>query len=261
MSDWAREYFERGYTQRWGPPQVSDQVRREAGGLWDQLALTTHSNVVDVGCGYGRHALALALRGAEVVGIDTAVALLRQARGLGAGLGVQAHWVRGDVRRLPLGSAWFSAAILMDAFGFFEAEEENEAVLAEIVRVLAPGGRVGLKVVNGATILANFRGADREERDGTLVTLSRTLAMEPPRVRERIVVSGPGGTGEYERRQRLYTAEELCAALERAGLSVEGVFSSAQRAAFEPAASPTMWVIGRRRAVASGMVMRRRPRR
>ena len=246
MSDWAREYFERGYAQRWGLPPVSDRIRMEASGLWEHLHLTPNSYVVDIGCGHGRHALALAQRGPAVIGVDFAVALLTHAQRLAADLCVQVHWIRGDMRRLPLRSGYLGAAILTDAFGFFEAEEENDAVLAETVRVLVPGGRLVLKVVNGGPILANFRETDREERDGTVVTVSRTLTSDSRRMIERITVSGLRGDGEHERHQRLYRAEELCAALERAGLSVVSVFASALGAAFDPAASPTMWVIGQR---------------
>ncbi len=156
------------------------------------------------------------------------------------------------MRRLPLRSASFDAVTLMDAFGFFEAEEENEAVLAELARVMVPGGRFALKVVNGNAILAKFRDTDREERDDTVVTLSRTLALDPPRMIERIVVSDSRGTAEYERRQRLYQAQDLCGMLDRAGLSVVIVTASALGAAFEPATSATMWVIGQRIATPSG---------
>ena len=33
MPDWTREYFERGYAERWGLPAPSDHVRRQAAGL------------------------------------------------------------------------------------------------------------------------------------------------------------------------------------------------------------------------------------
>jgi ubiquinone/menaquinone biosynthesis C-methylase UbiE len=134
----------------------------------------------------------------------------------------------------------------MDAFGFFEAESENEQVLAEAARVLVPGGRLALKVVNGEPILASFRPADREERDGVVVTLSRSLTLEPPRMVERVSVSGSRGSGQYERRQRLYRAEELSAAAQRVGLAIVGVFADACGTVFEPATSPGMWVIGQR---------------
>jgi ubiquinone/menaquinone biosynthesis C-methylase UbiE len=250
MSDWAREYFERGYAQRWGLPPVSDRIRLEASGLWELLHLTPSSRVVDIGCGHGRHALALAERGPAVFGVDFAATLLIRAQRDGADLGVQAHWIRGDMRRLPLRSGSFSAAVSIDAFGFFEAEEENQAVLMEAARVLGPGGRLGLKVVNGGPILDSFRETDYEERDGTLVKISRTLSLAPPRMIEKITVSGTAGGGEYERHQRLYRVEELGAAFERAGLSVTGVLASPAGAPFEPATSFTMWVLGQRHGAA-----------
>jgi len=246
MPDWAREYFERGYVQRWGLPPVSDQLRLEAVSLWKQLLLTPRSRVLDLGCGHGRHALALAQRGAKVVGVDFAVTLLTRAKDLAADLQVPAHWLRGDIRRLPFRSRSFSAVILIDAFGFFETDEENDTVLREAVRVLVPGGHFGLKVVNGESVLASFRDKDREESDGVIVTIRRMLATEPARMTEKLTVRGVRGNGEYERHQRLYRVDELCGALERAGLTGVRVFASSNGTAFEPATSKAMWAFGRR---------------
>src|SRR5262249_58019594 len=124
MPEWTRDYFERGYAQRWGLRAPTDQVRVEARGLWDLLQLTDASRVVDIGCGHGRHALALAERGAEIIGLDFSDALLTRARDLSGELRTPVRWIRGDMRRLPMQSACAAAALLMDAFGFFETEEE-----------------------------------------------------------------------------------------------------------------------------------------
>jgi SAM-dependent methyltransferase len=251
MLDWAREYFERGYAQRWGLSPVSDRVRFEADDLWLHLRLKAGVRVVDLGCGHGRHAVALAHRGARVAGIDFAVTLLQHAKQLAADHDVRTHWLRGDIRRLPLRSEAAAGAILLDAFGFFETDDENEVVLHEAVRVLAPGGRLALKVVNGAPVLQSFREADREERNGVVVTISRRLRLDPPRMTEMLTVSGSRGDGEYQRRQRLYTSGELCGALERAGLTDVQVFGSSNGAPFESGTSPTMWVFGQRAAHAT----------
>lgn len=245
---WAREYFERGYGQRWGLPPVSDRIRLEAGDLWDQLQLSPGARVLDLGCGHGRHALALAQRGAKVLGMDFAETLLTRAKALGSDLNVPAHWLRGDIRRPPLRSGIFAGAILIDALGFFETDEENEVVLSEAVRILAPGGRLGLKVVNGAPVLAAFRATDREEREGVVVTISRRLEPEHARMTEKVIVRGPRGNGEYERQQRLYQSDELCSALERTGFTGVQVFASSKCATFEPTASETMWVFCQRGA-------------
>lgn len=248
MSDWAQEYFERGYTQRWGVPPITDQTRLEVNGVSKHLNLAPSSRIVDIGCGLGRHAVALAQRGSKIIGVDFAVALLIEAQHLGAELGAQVHWVRGDMRRLPLRSEYFDAAILRDAFGFFEAEEDNEAVLTDVERILVPHGRVCLKVVNGGLILAKFRANDCEEREGTVVTISRTLVLEPPRMREKITVNGSRGIGEYERRQRLYRPAEIYNMVERAGFSILGVFANTDGTPFQPAVSRAMWLIGERKA-------------
>jgi hypothetical protein len=63
---------------------------------------------------------------------------------------------------------------------------------------------------------------------------------------ERVSVSGSRGNGRYERRQRLYRAEELSAAAKRVGFTIAGVFADACGAVFEPATSSSMWVIGQR---------------
>ena len=246
MPHWTLEYFERGYAQRWGLPAPSDQVRLQAGGLWNLLQLSPTSRVIDIGCGHGRHALALAERGPDVIGLDFAVALLQRARHLAAELRTQVRWIRGDMRRLPFRSECATAAIMMDAFGFFDTEEEHEAVLRDAARVLTTGGRLVLKVVNGGPILDAFRETDREERDGVLIAVSSTLTLDPPRMTQRISVSGSRGEGEYERRQRLYRVEELCAALEHVGFAIVSVFATPAGATFEPTVSSTMWIVGQR---------------
>lgn len=174
---------------------------------------------------------------------------MNRARHLGAGLRRQIRWIRGDMRRLPLRSECAGAAILMDAFGFFETEEDHEAVLREAARVLTPGGYLAGKVVNGGAVLAAFRERDREERDGTVVLVSRTLTLDPPRMTERITVSACHGHGEYERRQRLDRVEELRAGLEQAGFTIAGVFARPDGAPFEPALSSTVWIVGQRQTV------------
>jgi ubiquinone/menaquinone biosynthesis C-methylase UbiE len=257
--DWTREYFERGYGQRWRLLPPSDQVRREAAALWNLLQLSPTSRVIDIGCGHGRHALALAERGAEVVGLDFAVALLNRARQLAEELRIRGGWIRGDMRRLPFRAECADGAIMMDAFGFFDTEDEHEAVLREAARVLTAGGRLALKVVNGGLVLDDFRDTEREERDGVVVSVVNTLTFDPPRLTQRISVRGSRGHGEYERRQRLYRVEELRTAIGHAGFFVVDVFGDPDGAPFEPGTSSTMWIVAVRRQPRPGIECRTSP--
>ena len=242
MSDWAHAYFERGYAQRWNLAPPSEASAHEVGWLWNELLLRPNDRVADIGCGHGKYAFALASHGASVVGVDSASALLQRARRFGAKIGTPL-WVQGDMRFLPLCSSHFQAAVLFDAFGFFEREEENELVLSELGRVLTPTGRVALRVANAEPILRAFRATDREEQDGVTVDVTRMLELEPPRLIERIVINGPTGRGEFERRQRLYRLPELRSALQRKGLSVKSVSADISGASFHHTSSSAMFVV------------------
>ena len=83
--------------------------------LWDVLDLHEGARVLDVGCGPGRHALVLAERGAEVVGIDISQRFIDIASSEAP---VNASFLRRDARLLDF-DAEFDAAISLcqGAFG------------------------------------------------------------------------------------------------------------------------------------------------
>lgn len=92
-------------------------------------------DVLDVGCGGGVFANALATRGHAVVGADL------EARCLEVGSRHDAtgrvRWVAGDARALPFADASFDAVCAMDVL---EHVAPVDAVVAEAARVLRPGG-------------------------------------------------------------------------------------------------------------------------
>jgi SAM-dependent methyltransferase len=90
--------------------------------------------VLDVGCGEGQVARRLATHGVDVVGLDPTVAQLVVARDRGG----DAHYGRAIAERLPCRSAAFDGVVMCLVI---EHIDPFEPVIAEIARVLAPGGR------------------------------------------------------------------------------------------------------------------------
>jgi ubiquinone/menaquinone biosynthesis C-methylase UbiE len=110
------------------------------GRLWQKLAERTAPEAgvrcLDVCTGTGGAALALASRGASVIGLDLATGMLKRARrnARAAGLAERARWVRMDARRLALRDRSF--AHVTCAMSFHEmGEEEREQVIRELERV------------------------------------------------------------------------------------------------------------------------------
>jgi demethylmenaquinone methyltransferase/2-methoxy-6-polyprenyl-1,4-benzoquinol methylase len=93
--------------------------------------------VLDLACGTGDLAEAAAARGARVIGVDFSRGMLRGARHRG----VAAALAQGDAAALPLPAGAADVAVCGFALRNFTA---LASVFAELVRVLAPGGRLAL---------------------------------------------------------------------------------------------------------------------
>nr|WP_275585697.1 class I SAM-dependent methyltransferase [Geodermatophilus sabuli] len=123
---------------------------------YDLLDLRPGMTVLDLGCGEGRHAFEAYRRGAHVVAVDRGVPEVETTkRWLGAiaaageagraddGTAARYEVVRGDLLALPFPDASVDRVIAAEVL---EHIPDDAAALAEITRVLAPGGRVAVTV-------------------------------------------------------------------------------------------------------------------
>lgn len=103
------------------------------------LGLPSGGRVLEVGCGRGvaLPGLARLLRPSRLVGLDLEPAFLDEARARLDSTGIRAELVPGDVRRMPFPDATFDLVV---DFGTCYHIAGPGRALAEIARVLAPGG-------------------------------------------------------------------------------------------------------------------------
>jgi SAM-dependent methyltransferase len=101
------------------------------------LGVGPGTRLVDVGCGEGRHVVEAARRGAVAVGVDVAPAFRDGAR---RGWG---DFALADGARLPFDPASFDAAVCTEVL---EHVDDPVACIAELSRVLRPGGRLAVSV-------------------------------------------------------------------------------------------------------------------
>ena len=117
----------------------------------DRLPVGPGDRVLDMGCGGGRHAFALYRRGADVTALDRSAgdlvdveAVFGAMREAGeAPAGARARTVRGDAYALPFDDDSFDAVIAAEVL---EHLPEDERAMAELHRVLRPGGSLAVTV-------------------------------------------------------------------------------------------------------------------
>lgn len=238
MPHWTYTYFDSGYLRRWGLGPPTAKHRDEARWILEQLRpKVRRAPLVDVACGHGAYSVALAAEGFRILGLDRSDPLLQRAAGIASDAAAAVDWVRADYRFLPLASAVAAGGFLRDAFGFYDDEIQNLAVLREIRRTLSRQSGLVLAVVNAVPIRDHFQ-PEAEELQGDLrIRIRRQLLTEPLRQIERLELEESGAVTVHERRQRLYTSEELGALLTQAGFEVIALYGDCVGAPFVESSS------------------------
>jgi SAM-dependent methyltransferase len=118
---------------------------------FDRLGIGPSTTVIDVGCGAGRHAFEAYRRGADVIAFDRDESELRSvdtilramAETREAPASASAKVVVGDALRLPYADETFDCVIASE---ILEHIPEDDAAIAELVRVLKVGGTLAVSV-------------------------------------------------------------------------------------------------------------------
>jgi len=111
------------------------------------LSLAPRAQILDLGCGNGRHAILLAQKGYRVTGVDYSEEALEMAKEEAKRQGLEVIFRQQDMRTLDEGSS-YDAVLMMDcAFGLFE-DDENEEVFARVAQALKAGGGLLLNLLN-----------------------------------------------------------------------------------------------------------------
>lgn len=175
------------------------------------LGLEPGARVLDVGCGPGRHALALARRGVRVVGVDRSEAFVRLARDAAAAEDLSCTFERLDVRELAYDREFDAVLCLCQGgFGLLGGHDEP-AVFARIAGAVAPGGHLALTAFSAAFVV---RFLDEGE----------TFDPATGVLHERSLVRGPGGDErEFDLWTTCFTVRELELLAHGAGLEVASV--------------------------------------
>jgi SAM-dependent methyltransferase len=107
-------------------------VHELAGGVLEWLAAKPGEKILDLGCGDGQLTLRIAAAGADVLGVDASPDMVRAARDRGVAADV------GDAQQLAYADKTFDAVFSNAALHWVR---DQDAMIAEIDRVLKPGGR------------------------------------------------------------------------------------------------------------------------
>jgi glyoxylase-like metal-dependent hydrolase (beta-lactamase superfamily II)/trans-aconitate methyltransferase len=212
----SAEWYETAFGERYlevYPKRDAASAEREVTFAVERLDLGPGMRVLDLCCGPGHHLAALRERGIAAVGADLSPELICRARRRGP-------VARCDMRRVAYAGGFDAVLTFFTTIGYFD-DAENALALAEIGRLLAPGGRFLIDYLNPSRVRAKLVPESVREREGQTIVERRSIEESPARVVKHVEVRrGTEVVHEHTERVRLYEPAELTELLARAGLDV-----------------------------------------
>jgi SAM-dependent methyltransferase len=191
--------------------------------------------LLELACGTGRHARALAGLGHEVVAIDRSEPMLACARGGRDAPGAPpVSFLLQDMRTLELSPPPFDAAVcLFDSIGFVQTNEAILQVLAGVRRHLRPDGLFVFEFWHAPAMLRRYEPV-RVRRwpgpHGDIVRVTETRLDVPKQLAEvRYTIFEPAADGRFERTEetqvnRYFLVQEMAGLLRAAGFDAVAWF-------------------------------------
>ncbi|HMD44921.1 MAG TPA: class I SAM-dependent methyltransferase, partial [Acidimicrobiales bacterium] len=133
---------------------------------YDRLGVRPGDQLLDLGCGFGRHAFGAARRGAHVVALDAGADEVAQVRDTFGAMvvageldaeGTRAGAVQADALVLPFADGAFDRVIASEVL---EHIPDDRSAMAELARVLRPGGTMAVTVPRCGPEFVNWALSD-----------------------------------------------------------------------------------------------------
>lgn len=240
MSAWYESWFE----SPWYMKLYRHRTEEEAREAIDLVRTIAHvpdgARVLDLCCGYGRHALTLAEAGYHVTGLDGSSFLIERAREIYPHPDVT--YVVGDMRG-PYPHAPYDAIVnFFTSFGYFDTTEEDGKVLQAVYEALSGGGQFVMDFLNAHYVREHLEAETMSIVENATIFQDRSIA--DGFVHKRITISVPCSyEREYTERVRLYTRDELVAMITATGFVVDDVLGDYNGVPFDEATSPRCIII------------------
>jgi SAM-dependent methyltransferase len=199
---------------------------------------------LDIACGAGRHAIALAERGFWVTANDLSPALIQEAQRAAAattGRKLGIDFIQRDMRSLTDKNKYDLIVQLFTSFGYFEQRADDERVVQSIYAALKSGGWYVLDFFNKDHVLKNLQPESHNVIDGVQVHEERKIIGDT--IQKNITLVENENLTRFKESVRLYGYDDLAHLLLGTGFRIRKVFGDYLGGEFNPITSPRLMFV------------------
>ncbi len=149
MKQWYEALFE-NYANNYEKEPFTKGTIGECDFIEKEIGYNKDLNILDIGCGTGRHSIELAKRGYHLTGIDLSDSMLQRAKEKAKAQNLKIEFQKHDARKLPFKDD-FDLAIMLCEGGFclMETDEMNFEILRNVAKSLKKSGKLIFTTLNG----------------------------------------------------------------------------------------------------------------
>lgn len=233
---WWEDFFDGDYLAIWSGYVGAEETERAAEGLWSVLRLAPGRRVLDAPCGWGRLSVALARRGASVLGVDQSATLLAHAERTRGDLAADQLRYRGHDLRQPLSEGGFDVAMNVFSSIGYGTEEDDLAVFRTLRAAVRQGGLVFVETMHRDLAVRRISQGlpGMRHPDGMLVVETPRFDGLTGRSETTWYWAGPRSSGQKSASLRVYSATELLRLIESVGLRLVAAHKGCSPEPFSP---------------------------
>ena len=228
---WYTEWFGTRYYKLLYGHRDEEDARAWVHAILRRSGLANGEELLDMGCGRGRHAKWFAEHGLKVTGIDLSAESINDARTYCP----QATFAVHDMRTTFAKDRFDSVVCLFTSIGYSTGRADDQRAVDAAAAALKSGGLFVLDLLNGAIVRTELVQEDCQIESDVRFTMQRRV--EGDTIVKDIHVDDQGCSHRFTERVHAWTVEEVTDMVAKAGLRLESITNGPEPDPFDPVTS------------------------
>ncbi len=235
--EWFKDWFDSPYYHMLYQNRSETEANAFVQTLVSYLHLGPNTSLLDLACGKGRHSIAFAASGLDVIGLDLAANSIEHALQFQHD---KLHFYVHDMRKLFRTNYFDVVCNLFTSFGYFLYPHEHELVARNMAVALKPQGILMFDFVNRAFARKNIENNPSEtiEKEGVRFEIKRSYTDS--RVEKEIHVYDQDKQFSFKETLASFTLENMQELFSKVGLTLQHVYGDYHLGEYNQELSPRM---------------------
>jgi len=219
-------YFDGYYKEIWRNIIPDELTNKEVDFIFSYFNLQQGSNVLDIMCGYGRHAIALAKKGIKITAVDNLPDYINEIKNVAEKENLPLQAFQADIANYKTESLFDLVICMGNSLNFF-TPQDTSCILASISSSLKLGAHLLINTWSLAEIvIKNFKDKSWSTVGDLKLLADSKFLFHPTRIETQSIIISVDGKEEIKTGiDYIYSINEMEMMLKNVGLSVKEVYS------------------------------------